>query len=969
MKKLFVCVSFIFIAAVTASAQSSWQSGDIGAVSAQGAYFSCAGFTVNGNGFVSSTSDSFHYVYRQINGDVTIVARVASIEKTSNYAKAGVMIRESLNSNSRHASMLITASSNAVLRYRLNTAGSSADISSGPLRAPYWVKLVRAGNSITASVSADGITFVSAGKVTLNSLSSQIYVGLAVTSDKAGMLNTSVFDSVSVNVPVANQAPSVQAFASPNSGYAPLPVQFNANASDSDGQIVSYSWTFGDGGTSTAANPTRTYQTAGTYTAQVTVTDNQGALATSSVVVVATSLPNVSALSLNPTSITGGGTSQGTVTLSGPAPSGGAVVNLSSNNAAATVPASVTVAAGSSSATFQVSSTSVSVSTSVTISASYNSSSRSASLTLQPAAVSLSSLSLNPTSTIGGTSSQATVALSGAAPSGGAVVTVSTSNTTVTAVPASVTVPAGSTSATFQVSTNSVSSSTSVTITATRSGVTRTATLTVNPAADTTAPAISAVASSSITTSGATVTWTTNEASNTQVEYGTTTSYGSSTTLNTTMLTAHSATLSGLSAGTLYNYRVKSRDAAGNLATSGNFTFTTSSSTSSAGDFYVATTGSDSNPGTQTQPFRTITRGIDALSSGKTLVIRGGTYAESINTSINDVPSGSSWSAATTIKASAGETVVLRPASGTFVLLVSGYAHSYIVFDGLVFDAASTDNAVSKLTDGANHIRIANCEIRNSARSHGLLITNGNGSTGYNEVINTNIHDNGNSWVGPISPPHGIYVGTPNNLFDNCNIHHNNNGYGVHAYGDNPDSNIIRNSSIHHNQDGILLDGSNNLVFNNLLYAHGIDIRVSDGSGDAAVGNLIYNNTCYESGAAIHVGASVPGVYASNTMIRNNICYASFDGEQQIQVFMDASNTVIENNLTRMVILNLGSGTAMSANVRTNPMFINAAANDFHLQSGSPAVNTGRTVTEVLKDKDGITRPSSGAYDIGAYER
>ena len=74
---------------------------------------------------------------------------------------------------------------------------------------------------------------------------------------------------------------------------------------------------------------------------------------------------------------------------------------------------------------------------------------------------------------------------------------------------------------------------------------------------------------------GATIGWTTNEASDTQVEYGLTTSYGSSTTLNTALVTSHSASLSGMAANTLYHYRVKSRDAAGNLATSGDFTFTT----------------------------------------------------------------------------------------------------------------------------------------------------------------------------------------------------------------------------------------------------------------------------------------------------------------------------------------------------------------------------------------------------------
>ncbi|TAH34067.1 hypothetical protein EYC59_03660 [Candidatus Saccharibacteria bacterium] len=94
--------------------------------------------------------------------------------------------------------------------------------------------------------------------------------------------------------------------------------------------------------------------------------------------------------------------------------------------------------------------------------------------------------------------------------------------------------------------------------------------------ADTTAPTISAVASSSITQTSATVTWTTNEAADSQVKYGATTSYGSTTTLDSTKVTSHSVSLSGLTAGTLYHYQVVSKDAAGNSTSSADATFTTS---------------------------------------------------------------------------------------------------------------------------------------------------------------------------------------------------------------------------------------------------------------------------------------------------------------------------------------------------------------------------------------------------------
>jgi hypothetical protein len=106
--------------------------------------------------------------------------------------------------------------------------------------------------------------------------------------------------------------------------------------------------------------------------------------------------------------------------------------------------------------------------------------------------------------------------------------------------------------------------------------------VTVLASADGTPPTISGVTTSSISDTGATISWTTNEAADTQVDYGTTGSYGSSTTLNSTMTTSHSQGLTGLTANTLYHYRVISKDAAGNLAVSSDNTFTTNALRSTA---------------------------------------------------------------------------------------------------------------------------------------------------------------------------------------------------------------------------------------------------------------------------------------------------------------------------------------------------------------------------------------------------
>jgi hypothetical protein len=97
-------------------------------------------------------------------------------------------------------------------------------------------------------------------------------------------------------------------------------------------------------------------------------------------------------------------------------------------------------------------------------------------------------------------------------------------------------------------------------------------------APDTTPPVISAVSSGAITPSSAVISWSTDEDSDSQVEYGPTTAYGSRSTVSAAPVRSHSVALTGLASGTLYHYRVRSSDAAGNPAVSGDYTLTTESS-------------------------------------------------------------------------------------------------------------------------------------------------------------------------------------------------------------------------------------------------------------------------------------------------------------------------------------------------------------------------------------------------------
>ena len=188
---------------------SPWQDHDIGTVGSAGsASYSGSTFTVNGSGAdIWGTSDAFNYVSQTLNGDGTIVARVASQQNTDGWAKAGVMIRETLNADATFVDMLLTPSNGAVFQYRTTTGGSASTTGGPTVTAPYWVKLVRAGSTFTGYASSDGTTWTQVGSTTISMVSS-VYVGLAVTSHNNSVLNTSTFDNVNVTTGSSNTLPS-----------------------------------------------------------------------------------------------------------------------------------------------------------------------------------------------------------------------------------------------------------------------------------------------------------------------------------------------------------------------------------------------------------------------------------------------------------------------------------------------------------------------------------------------------------------------------------------------------------------------------------------------------------------------------------------------------------------------------------------------------------------------------------------
>jgi hypothetical protein len=175
----------------------TWQDRDIGSVGQAGSASESGGtFTLKGAGAdIWGAADSFHFMYQPMRGDGQIVARVASLTHTHDWAKAGVMIRETLTAGSKHVSVFATPAKGTAFQRRPSTGGVSATTAGVLAAPPRWVKLVRTGATIAAFESADGTAWALVGSESI-SMAADVYVGLAVTSHTTAALATAAFESV-----------------------------------------------------------------------------------------------------------------------------------------------------------------------------------------------------------------------------------------------------------------------------------------------------------------------------------------------------------------------------------------------------------------------------------------------------------------------------------------------------------------------------------------------------------------------------------------------------------------------------------------------------------------------------------------------------------------------------------------------------------------------------------------------------
>jgi endoglucanase len=174
-----------------------WMTQDVGSVGVTGgAGLSNGFFTVSGAGAdIWGTSDAFRFVYVPVTGNCTIIARVTSVQNVDPWSKAGVMVRASLAANAINAFIAVTPGNGVTWQTRSSAGGSTGNAATGSLVAPYWVKLVRSGNTFTGYRSPDGVTWTQQGTASL-AMAATVYVGLVLTSHNSSTLCTATFDNV-----------------------------------------------------------------------------------------------------------------------------------------------------------------------------------------------------------------------------------------------------------------------------------------------------------------------------------------------------------------------------------------------------------------------------------------------------------------------------------------------------------------------------------------------------------------------------------------------------------------------------------------------------------------------------------------------------------------------------------------------------------------------------------------------------
>lgn len=406
----------------------------------------------------------------------------------------------------------------------------------------------------------------------------------------------------------------------------------------------------------------------------------------------------------------------------------------------------------------------------------------------------------------------------------------------------------------------------------------------------------------------------------------------------------------------------------------------------SANSFYVATSGADSSPGSQAQPWRTIQHAVDTIAPGDTIIVQAGSYA-----GCRIGRSGSSGGVCTLRAQSPGAVVInsLSPSNRHQSLIeIENFDATtrYWVIDGFEVGGAQRYGIDLRDTD---FVTVQNCTVHNSGLT-GIFT-----SFTYHPLIQNNeSYSNGE---------HGIYQ---SNSGDSPTIRgnklHNNAAAGLHMNGDRnftPGDGIISFAVVERNivwenglsgGSGINCDGvSDSIVRNNLLYnnhASGISLYAIDGT-EGSSRNRVYNNTIVMAADGrwcINIPASSEGQpNPTGNDVKNNILYTPHSFRGSVSTY---SNAVAGFASDYNIVVNRFSIDGANTNISLaqwralgydqhsvvatpSQLFTNAGANDYTLKTGSPAIDAGFPLgSYVADDLIATPRPQQSGYDIGCYE-
>ena len=184
------------VAQTSSSLPSGVTDGDIGSpVVAGSASMSGSTVTVVGAGTdVGGTSDEFHFLYLPSSGNLDVRVKVASLQNVDPAAKAGIMIRESLQDDARHAFMFVTPGNGLAFARRVKPGRMTAQTNGADTSPAVWVRLVRRGKTFSGYTSDTGAMWTLVGSALIN-MDASVYVGLAVTSHVSSKATTATFEN------------------------------------------------------------------------------------------------------------------------------------------------------------------------------------------------------------------------------------------------------------------------------------------------------------------------------------------------------------------------------------------------------------------------------------------------------------------------------------------------------------------------------------------------------------------------------------------------------------------------------------------------------------------------------------------------------------------------------------------------------------------------------------------------------